>query len=139
MAQQREKCVLLLDIGLAPGLAANAAVILGITLGKLRPELVGPDVTDQDGTLHAGIVEIPVPVLGSSPGMIRALRAKLGQPEFQDVTSVDFTDLAQRCRTYREFIDQMGQAREDDLGYIGLALWGPKKKVDRLTGALPLL
>lgn len=42
----KEKCVLILDAELPLGLLANAAVILGATLGSRIPEVVGEDVYD---------------------------------------------------------------------------------------------
>ena len=94
MEQQPEKCVVVLDETLPMGLAANAATIMGIALGRQMPEAVGADVTDQSGRLHRGIITFPVPVLKSSPEELRAIREKLYQPEFQDLSAVDFSDLA---------------------------------------------
>lgn len=37
MEQQHEKCVVVLDETLPMGLAANAAAIMGITLGRQMP------------------------------------------------------------------------------------------------------
>ena len=136
---QDKKCVLLLDSQLPPGLLANTAAILGITLGKRLPEVVGPDVSDRDGHSHLGIIAFPVPVLQASPEALRDIRARLYQPEFQSLTAVDFSDLAQGCRTYDAFMEKMADAPEDSLGYLGLAICGPKKQVNRLTGSLPLL
>ena len=112
---------------------------MGITLGKKMPEVVGVDVTDENGNEHPGIIEFPVPILKGTPERIREIREKLYQPDFQDVTVVDFSDLAQGCRTYEEFIRKMGHTREDTLQYLGLAICGAKKKVNKLTGSMPLL
>ena len=109
MEQQHEKCVVVLDETLPAGLAANAAAIMGITLGRQMPEAVGADVTDQSGRLHRGIITFPVPVLKSSPEELRAIREKLYQPEFQDLSAVDFSDLAQGYKTYEEFTGNMAQ------------------------------
>ena len=49
MKQELDKCVLVIDEAMPRGLAANTAAILGITWGRLRPELVGEDVTDAAG------------------------------------------------------------------------------------------
>ena len=81
----------------------------------------------------------PVPVLAGGPEVFQTLRRRLAEPEFSDVAAVDFTDLAQSCRTYDEWTARAAATPEEDLRYVGLALWGPKKKVDRLTGSLPLL
>ena len=52
---------------------------------------------------------------------------------------MDFSDLAQSCKTYLEFTEKMAGTPENQLNYFGLALCGPKKKVNRLTGSMPLL
>lgn len=139
MDQSKEKCVIVLDEDLPLGLIANTAAILGVTLGKKLPEVVGPDVLDQGGNPHLGIIEFPVPILKGSSEAIRALRETLYQPEFQELTSVDFSDLAQGCKTYDEFIEKMGRTSERTLQYLGVAVCGPKKRVNRLTGSMPLL
>lgn len=94
---------------------------------------------DQSGNTHLGIIEFPVPILKGTPESLKALREKLYAPEFEEVTVVDFSDLAQSCKTYDEFISKMHTAAETDLSYFGVALCGPKKKVNKLTGSLPLL
>jgi len=139
MDWQNEKCVMVIDESLPLGIIANAAAIMGITLGKKMPEVVGADVTDQDGREHLGIIEFPVPVLRGTRSDIRQIREKLYRPEFQDLTVVDFSDLAQGCRTYDEFIRKMSRVPEGALQYFGVAICGPRKKVNKLTGSMPLL
>ena len=139
MDLQNEKCVMVIDENLPTGIIANTAAILGITLGKKRPYVVGCDVEDQSGGGHLGIVELPVPILKGNPDLIREIREKLYQPDFEDLTVVDFTDLAQSCKTYEEFMGKMAQASGDELNYFGLAICGSKKKVNKLTGSMPLL
>jgi len=130
---------MVIDGGLPPGVIANTAAIMGVTLGKKLPEAVGADVTDRDGRGHLGIIGFPVPILRGSPEELRRLRERLYQPDFQDLTVVDFSDLAQGCKTYDEYIEEMGRAPESALRYFGVAVCGAKKKVNRLTGSLPLL
>lgn len=139
MDWKNEKCVMIVDESLPLGLIANTAAILGITLGKNRPEVVGTDVLDQDGNAHLGIIAFPVPILKGSPDIIRTIREKLYQPEYRDLTVVDFSDLAQSCKTYDEFLEKMGRVPEDELRYLGVAVCGGKKKVNQLTGSMPLL
>ena len=134
-----EKCVMIIDEHLPLGIIANTAAIMGITLGKKMPEVVGADVTDQIGNEHLGIIEFPVPILKGSPESIKEIREKLYQPEYQDLTVVDFSDLAQSCKTYDEFMEKMGQVPESTLQYFGIAICGAKKKVNKLTGSMPLL
>ena len=46
MDWQNEKCVMVIDESLPLGIIANTAAIMGITLGKKMPEVVGADVTE---------------------------------------------------------------------------------------------
>ncbi|MDE7199053.1 MAG: DUF2000 domain-containing protein, partial [Lachnospiraceae bacterium] len=64
---------------------------------------------------------------------------KLYEPEFSDLTVVDFSDLAQGCKTYEEFTQKMGDISEEELKYFGVAICGAKKKVNKLTGSMALL
>lgn len=70
---------------------------------------------------------------------LKEIREKLYQPDFQDLTVVDFSVLAQECKTYDEFIEKKGNIEECTLQYFGLAICDPKKKVNKLTGSMPLL
>lgn len=139
MDLQNEKCVMVIDENLPLGIIANTAAIMGITLGKKMPEVVGADVYDRTGNEHLGIIEFPVPVLKGNAEIIKTIREKLYEPDFAELTVVDFSDLAQNCKTYIEFIEKMKNADEIDLNYFGIAICGAKKKVNKLTGSMALL
>lgn len=139
MELQNQKCVMIIDESLPHGVAANAAGILGITLGKHVPAAVGPDVRDQNGNAHLGITTLPVPILKADQQTIRAIRTQLFRPEFSDLIAVDFSDIAQSCRTYGEFIEKARSTAEEELAYLAIGLCGAKKAVNKLTGNLPLL
>ena len=130
---------MVIDETLPAGMIANTAGIMGITLGKHMPETVGPDVTDQSGKTHLGIIEFPVPILRAGQEKIREIREKLYQPEFDSLTAVDFSVVAQSCKTYDEFIGKAAATEERKLCYLGVGICGNKKLVNRLTGSLPLL
>lgn len=132
-----EKCVIIVDGSLPAGLIANAAAILGITLGAKLPGIVGTDVCDKLGNEHMGIIEFPVPILKASSEVMNRLRLTLYTSEFSDMTTADFSDIAQSCKTYDEYIDKISAA--DAVNYFGIALCGNKKKINKLTGNLPLL
>ena len=139
MDLQNEKCVMVIDEHLPLGIIANTVAIMGITLGKEMPEVVGANVFDKSGNRHLGIIEFPVPILKCNADVIKSIREKLYEPDFTDLTVVDFSDLAQGCKTYDEFIDKMKNISEVDLNYFSVAICGAKKKVNKLTGSLPLL
>ena len=139
MEPNANKCVMVIDEALPLGMIANTAGIMGLTLGKHMPETIGPEVLDKSGCSHLGIIQIPVPVLKADREKIKELRQRLYEPEFAALTVVDFSDLAQGCKTYDEFISKMENVPESTLQYFGLAICGPKKKVNKLTGSMPLL
>lgn len=139
MSEQIEKCVIVLDEALPLGILANTATILGITLGKLRPDVVGDDVHDQSGGTHIGVITFPVPILKGNAPLIKEMRETLDQEVYQDVLTIDFSDLAQSCKNYEEYIEKMKHTPMEQLQYFGILLCGPKKKVNKLTGSMPLL
>lgn len=136
---QQEKRVIVVRENLPLGIIANTAAILGVTLGMKMPEVVGREVADRRGGLHSGIIQFPIPILRGSARALKNIRERLNKPPFSRLTAVDFSDLAQSCKTYDEFICKMAEAEEADLEYYGIALRGDKKRVNRLTGNLPLL
>ena len=99
----------------------------------------GADVYDKTGNEHLGIIEFPVPILKGNADVLKAIREKLYEPEFSELTVVDFSDLAQGCKTYDEFIEKMKGVSEEELHYFGIAICGVKKKVNKLTGNMALL
>jgi len=119
---------MVIDEHLPLGIIANTAAILGISLGKKMPETVGADVTDKTGKVHLGIIEFPVPILKGNPQSIREIREKLYTSDFSDLTVMDFSDLAQGCKTYDEFTEKMKNITEADLNYLGIAICGEKKE-----------
>ncbi len=139
MNENNEKCVIVVDENLPIGIMANTAAILGVTIGMKMPDVVGNDVIDSDGNQHFGIIRFPIPILKGNKEVLKSIRTKLFEPQFAELTVVDFSDLAQGCKTYDEFIDKMANTSESELKYIGIAICGSKKQVNKLTGNLPLL
>ena len=104
MDYRNEKCVMVLDARLPLGVIANTAAILGVTLGRQLPEAVGDDVLDGSGRRHLGIIAFPVPILRADAEQLKALRETLCQPAYAGLTVADFSDFAQSCRTYGEYL-----------------------------------
>lgn len=139
MQTVEKKCVMVIDEALPLGIIANTAAILGATLGKQQPDLVGVDVTDKTGNEHLGIVDIPIPILKGNAALIKEIREKLYAPEFSEMLVIDFSDVAQSCNVYDEFIAKMSHTEAVVLQYFGIALCGSKKLVNKLTGNMPLM
>lgn len=139
MNVENEKCVIVVDENLPLGIIANTAAILGITMGMKMPDVVGNDVLDLEGNPHMGIIRFPVPILKGNMEILKNLRTKLFEPQFAELAVVDFSDLAQGCKTYDEFTNKMADTSEVKLNYIGIAICGNKKQINKLTGNMPLL
>ncbi len=139
MNVENEKCVIVVDENLPLGIIANTAAILGITMGMKMPDVVGNDVLDLEGNPHMGIIQFPVPILKGNTEILKKLRTSLFEPQLSELSVVDFSDLAQGCKTYNELIRKMANTSESRLNYIGIAVCGNKKQINKLTGRMPLL
>ena len=82
---------------------------------------------------------MPVPILKADREKIRTIREQLYQPEFADLIVVDFSDVAQSCNVYEEYIKKAAGVEEKEMTYFGIGICGAKKLVNKLTGSLPLL
>ncbi len=133
------RCAFIIDRALPPGLIANTAAALSMTLGKLRPELVGCDLQDADGIGHPGITTIVMPILVSDAEGLRALRRSAAEREADGLGVIGMTDVAQRAKSYDDFRQRLAATRQEELRYLGLCLHGPAALVRSLTGSLPLL
>ncbi len=139
MSDSNMKCVMIIDSELPIGIVANTSAILGITLGKHIPEQIGADVIDASSQSHLGIITIPVTMLRGDKVILKNLRERLYGPEFIDLVVVDFSDVAQSCNIYSEYITKAATTTEQNHNYFGIAIYGNKKKVNKLTGFMPLL
>ena len=55
-----QKAVIVLCDDLPNGLKANIAAVMGMSLGRYQPDLVGPEVQTGDGATLPGITTVPV-------------------------------------------------------------------------------
>jgi hypothetical protein len=130
------KCAILVAEHLPTGLAANAASVLSVTLGARVDNLVGKDVEDSDGVLHPGVICTPLPILRHSSAGISEVLSSVAHDE--GMFFATFSSLAQSCRTYDEYVERMSQVQTKEINLVGIALYGPKKRVNKLVGSLAL-
>jgi hypothetical protein len=133
------KCVMIFDESLPVGVIANTAAIMGASLGKADPEVVGITPVDMDGNEHSGLIQFPVPILKSDSDTIQDIRKKALDTYGEDIDIIDFTDIAQKSMTYDDYLNNYKATAGDDISYLGLTLCGPKKAINKLTGNLSLL
>lgn len=133
------KVVMIIDQQLPLGIVANTAAVLGMSLSNQCPDIIGSEVNDQDQHIHYGITEKNIPVLGVGKEDIKKLRNRLFKDEFPDIKAIDFTTVALRSREYESYRKTIALIPANELEYLGIALIGPEKKVNKLTGNMPLL
>jgi hypothetical protein len=122
------------------GLVANTAAVLGISLSKMfQQDIVGCDVQDASGNVHIGITAQTIPVLGASRDLIKDIRDTMFDSAYSDITVIDFSEVAQKCLEYDNYIRMLSCLPSSDIYYFGICLYGPKKKVNKLTGSMGLL
>jgi hypothetical protein len=137
--QAASKVAIIVDSALAPGLAANTAAVLALTIGRRVESVIGSSLKDGDGSAHAGITNTPVPILAASGDAIKEIRNRAAAAESGDLLVVDFTDCAQRSRNYDDYASLLATSTNESINYLGVGLHGPAKSVNKLTGNLRLL
>jgi len=131
------KVVLVVREGLPANLAANAAAVLGASIGTTRELPLGPDAVDASGTVYDGIVTTPVPVLIASPDGLETL---FRQASAQDETTVlALTEVARQARTYEAYLSDLARTPAADSDIVALVVAGRRNHVTKLTKRLPLL
>jgi hypothetical protein len=131
----RLKWVVVVDRDLPPGRAVNAAVCVATATGAGVHGLLGPDAKDALGTVHPGLPWGGCSILAASNMQLAQLRCRA--LEFPEIHVADMPVAAQSVRVYDEYLDRV--AAEDDMTYLAVSLVGPRKRIDKLVGRLPLL
>ena len=127
------KLVIVVDQDLPIGLIANTACVLSLSIGEKLEGLIGENIPDIQGNIHAGITTTPIPILKSDKMRIKEIRDSLF---VSDVFVVDFCSAAQTTKNYEDYSKKILSQEPE---YLGVAMVGPKKQVNKLTGNLPLL
>lgn len=131
------KCVMIIDKTLPLGLMVNTAGLLGATLGRMEESIIGLDIADASGGIHTGILNIPMPILSADADKIKFIRDKA--LKIEGLLVVGFTETAQKTVRYEDYSERLAKMTSGELKYLGVALYGAKKLVNRLVGNLPLL
>ncbi|MEF2976460.1 DUF2000 domain-containing protein [Subtercola sp. YIM 133946] len=140
----RLKWVIIVDRGLPPGLAVNAAACIAASVGSSVAGLIGPAGLDAEGSPHPGLPWAGCSVLGASPEELLAVRAAAGLllPPVDAGEGVYVTDMplsAQTNRVYDGYLAELATTAAPDLALSALSLIGPRKAIDKLTKRLTLL
>ncbi len=130
------KFSIVIDETLPNWLIANTAAVLSLSIGAMQPALIGSPITDTSGVVHPGITTVPIPILAASAQKIHEIASSARE---SDLKIVDFTTIARSIHSYPEYEEALQKARIGEYEYLGIAIVGDKKAVNRFTGSLPRL
>jgi len=130
---------MIIDENLPAGIIANATAALGISLASAVDGLIGKKLYDKDERLHQGITNIPIPILTLSKRELRIRYDDLLEKNDPEILVIGFSEIAQKSLNYDDYGIKLAAARKDEIEYLGICIYGPKKKINKLTGNLKML
>ncbi|APZ43570.1 DUF2000 domain-containing protein [Acidihalobacter ferrooxydans] len=143
------KAVVVVDRALPRGLQANVAAVLAMSFGSAHPELIGHETCTADGVRQVGLPTLPLPILQADEIDLRHLAAaSLPTLDWLAVytaaalaskTYAVYTAAALASKTYAVYTETLASARADELAVHAVALFGERRRINRLTGGFALL
>ena len=133
----RLKWVVVVNDGIGPGLATNAAICVASATAREVGGLAGPDGKDAGGAVHPGLPWAGCSVLRGSSEELRRLRERAGGTD--DVFVADMPAAAQQTRVYDEYLEVLGATPAEEIEYYAVSVVGPRNRVAKLVKGLPLL
>ncbi len=133
------KCVMIIDLELPLGIQMNTAAALGISLASKVEGLTGKRLLDQDGHIYEGITNIPIPILALKSDEIKAKYDILLEKKDPELKVFTFVDVAQKSLSYDDYEMKLARTKYENINFLGLCIYGPKKKVNKLTGSIKMM
>ncbi|MFF0018897.1 DUF2000 domain-containing protein [Streptomyces sp. NPDC005374] len=133
----RLKWVIVVNSELPPGRAANAAVCAAAPTVARVPGLLGADVSDATGSVHPALPWVGCSVLVADPAALRAIRAKAAS--YADTFVADMPAVAQHTLVYTDYAASVENTDGAELDYCAVSIVGPRNRVSKIVGKLPLL
>ncbi len=128
-----QKISVVLDKSLATGVALNTCAHMLASLGSKIPQMIGKQVTDKSGFKHAGIPICANVILKADNSEIKKIVESA-----KNLTVVDCAEECYTTQTDQEYVEAVSNHTKDTIKYIGVALFGEKKEVDKFTKNLSL-
>ncbi|TCO68799.1 DUF2000 domain-containing protein [Marinisporobacter balticus] len=133
------KCVMIIDKDLPIGIIANTSAALGISLASQIDGLIGKKLEDMDGRVHEGVTNIPIPILALSKEELKNKYDEILEKKDEDIKIIGFSDVAQKSLSYDDYENKLILTGKEQINYLGLCIYGLKKKVNKLTSNFKML
>lgn len=133
------KCVMIIDSNLEIGVQVNTAAALGISLASNIKGLAGKKLIDKDGIVHEGVTNTPIPILTLSNEEIKEKYNELLQMNSDEIRVIGFNEVAQKSLDYDDYEMKLAETTNNNINYLGICIYGPKKKINKLTGNIKML
>ncbi|MEU1480694.1 DUF2000 domain-containing protein [Streptomyces sp. NPDC005760] len=133
----RLKWVIVVNSELPPGRAANAAVCAAAPTVSRVPGLLGADVLDATGSVHPALPWVGCSVLTADPATLRAIREKAAS--YADTFVADMPAVAQHTLVYTDYAASVENTDSTELDYCAVSIVGPRNRVSKIVGKLPLM
>jgi hypothetical protein len=133
------KCVIIVDGNLPTAIISNTTAALGISLASGTNGMIGKKLIDKDQRIHEGITNVPIPILTLSKEEIKNKYDDLLGINDPEIKVIGFSDIAQKSLSYEDYELKLSSTNKDQINYLGICLYGPKKKINKLTGNLKML
>jgi hypothetical protein len=92
-----------------------------------------------NGRVHQGITNIAIPILSSSKEELREKHDEIMEKEDREIVLIGFNDVAQKSLNYKDYEEKLVFKAKEQIDFLGLCIYGPRNKVNRLTGSLKML
>ena len=133
----RLKWVIVVDSALPAGRAVNAAACVAAATSPAVTGLLGGPAVDAAGSEHVGLPWAGCSVLAADAAALARIRERAAASP--DVFVADMPVSAQLTRVYDEYLAAVAAQQPEEIGYAAVGLVGPRNRVDRIVGRLPLL
>jgi hypothetical protein len=130
------KWVVIVDEGLSPGQAVNAAVCVAAATAPGVPGLLGPGGPDASEHWHPGLPWAGCSILAASQAQLTAIRQ---QALDRELLAADMPGSAQATRVYDDYLRELAKTEPGDLALLAMSLIGPRNQVAKLVRHLELL
>ncbi|MEE3663750.1 DUF2000 domain-containing protein [Brenneria sp. g21c3] len=125
------KIVIIIDDNMNKGVTANRAAVLMSGLAAKFPAIIGKNHMTRDNVEIEGFTQLPVIILSRPEDKSYANLVESIQKE--GCYHTIFLKRAEGARSYVDYSDSISADNFEDLDIDGIAIFGKRKKVDKLT------